>query len=638
MRGKTRTTIRYLVCLAGFMVCFLSILLLSFYMNARRNMDFIGNYTREVASTAAFHVSDVLEESERTIDSIACLYGKAISSPEADLALLRELEYASGFDWIRFVDRDGTDHASSGAAVDVSDRAYFQRGMEGKTGVCAVLSSRVSGEKQIGLYAPVRFKGEICGVMVGFLSQDTIAGFLKTDLYGYPAHTVIVQCNGTVLGEYRQADWPASESCTDFPERMDAVQRQLVLGSLSQRQSVTFRFDAPEGSSTGAVAPIAGTSWSLVLMFPPEATAQLNNRTNADALIVLLMTLMIFLLFTGILYRTYRQEKSREAFEAGRSRVNTLLRGLADDYQMIADVDVRKGTEERFRLGEDSVLPDWAEDNIPYKTAISEYARKMVAEKDRQRFLACNKLETLLDVVSKQKSCYIEYDAVVDDEIRRYQEKCVLSGGNSDQPHLLISIRDITEVNRELERAKEAAEAANKAKTMFLFNMSHDIRTPMNAILGYTELIERHRENPDKLMDYTRNIRQAGAYLMELINSVLEMARIESGKAELQEEPGDIREILRGLDAVLAEGFAEKGIHVETLVEITHPWIYVDRTKSQEIHMNILSNAMKYTPAGGKCPPVPAGAAGSPARVDPAGNRGPGYGHRHQPGISAPCV
>ena len=212
MRGKTRTTIRYLVCLAGFMVCFLSILLLSFYMNARRNMDFIGNYTREVASTAAFHVSDVLEESERTIDSIACLYGKAISSPEADLALLRELEYASGFDWIRFVDRDGTDHASSGAAVDVSDRAYFQRGMEGKTGVCAVLSSRVSGEKQIGLYAPVRFKGEICGVMVGFLSQDTIAGFLKTDLYGYPAHTVIVQCNGTVLGEYRQADWPASES------------------------------------------------------------------------------------------------------------------------------------------------------------------------------------------------------------------------------------------------------------------------------------------------------------------------------------------------------------------------------------------------------------------------------------------
>ncbi len=419
---------------------------------------------------------------------------------------------------------------------------------------------------------------------------------------------------------------------------MDAVQRQLVLGSLSQRQSVTFRFDAPEGSSTGAVAPIAGTSWSLVLMFPPEATAQLNNRTNADALIVLLMTLMIFLLFTGILYRTYRQEKSREAFEAGRSRVNTLLRGLADDYQMIADVDVHKGTEERFRLGGDSVLPDWAEDNIPYKTAISEYARKMVAEKDRQRFLACNKLETLLDVVSKQKSCYIEYDAVVDGEIRRYQEKCVLSGGNSDQPHLLISIRDITEVNRELERAKEAAEAANKAKTMFLFNMSHDIRTPMNAILGYTELIERHRENPDKLMDYTRNIRQAGAYLMELINSVLEMARIESGKAELQEEPGDIREILRGLDAVLAEGFAEKGIHVETLVEITHPWIYVDRTKSQEIHMNILSNAMKYTPAGGKCPPVPAGAAGCPDRVDLAGNRGAGYGHRYQSGLPAPCV
>lgn len=599
MRGKTKTTIRYLACLAGFMVGFLGILLLSFFMNARRNMDFIGNYTREVASTAAFHVSDVLAESQRTIDSIACLYGKAISSPEADLTLLRELESTSGFDWIRFVDRGGTDHASSGETVDVSDRAYFRQGMEGKTGVCAVLFSRVSGEKQIGLFAPVRFEGEICGVMVGFLSQDTIAGILKTDLYDYPAHTAIVQCDGIVLGEYRQADWPASESYADFPEHMDAQQRQLVLGSLSQRQSITFRFDATEGSSTGAVVPIAGTTWSLVLMFPPAATAQLNHRTNADALLVLLMTLMVFLLFTGFLYRTYRQEKNREAFEAGRSRVNTLLRGLAEDYQMIVDVDVRKGTEERFRLGGDSVLPDRAEVNIHYATAVSEYAREMVAEKDRQRFLEGNKLETLLDVLSRQKSCYIEYDAVANGEIRRYQEKFVLSGGDGDQPHLLISIRDITELNRELERAKEAAEAANKAKTMFLFNMSHDIRTPMNAILGYTELIERHRENPDKLGDYTRNIRQAGAYLMELINSVLEMARIESGKAELQEKPGNIREILQGLDAVLAEGFAKKRIRVETLVEITHPWIYVDRTKSQEIHMNILSNSLKYTPAGG---------------------------------------
>lgn len=599
MRSKTKTIIRYLACLTGFMLSFLGILTLSFYMNSRRNIDFISNCTRELAGTTAAHVSDVLEESQNTITSIACLYGQVISSPEADLALLEQLEITSGFDWIRFVDSSGTDHASSGATADVSDRAYFRKGMEGNSGLCAVLSSRVNGERLIGCYAPVRFGDEICGVMIGFLSQNTLSGILKTDLYGYPAPTAIVQCNGTFLGQYQEPETKPFENIDGFEAYTTPAQWVQLTDSLSSQEPITFQFRDPDGRSAGAMAPIAGTAWSLIQLFPAEAATLLNQRTNTDGLLVMALALLLFLLFTGILYRAYQQEKFQEAMEAGHNRVNTLLRGLAEDYQCIIDVDLNTEMEEQFRLGPDTELSDWSQGDYRYEHSIANYAKTVVAEKDRERFLECTRLEVLREFLERQKSYYIEYDAVINGSIRRFQGKFVLSGAGTGHPHLLVSIRDITDAIRELELAKEAAEAANKAKTMFLFNMSHDIRTPMNAILGFTELIERHLDDPERLAGYTRNIKQAGAYLMELINAVLEMSRIESGNAALRETPGDVREVVDGLGAIFSDAFARKKIHTEIHTDISHPYLYFDLTKIQEIHMNILSNAVKYTPEGG---------------------------------------
>ena len=599
MRSKTKSTAKYLICLTGFMLSFLCILLLSFYMNTRRNIDFISNFTRELTLSTAEHVADVLEDNCSTITSVACLYGQVISSPEADLELLAQMEATSGFDWIRFIDSSGTDHASSGAIANVADRTYFKRGMQGGSGVCAILSSRVNGERLIGCYAPVSYNGEICGVMIGFLSQSTLSKMLRTDLYGYPAPTAIVQCSGTILGQYQEPDTPPFDTISGFADYVTEQQWAALNDALSTQQSLVFQFDDVGGSSAGCLIPIRGTSWSLIQLFPAEAAALVNQQSNTDGLITLSLTLLVFLLFTGILYRAYQQAKSLEAIEAGHSRVNTLLRGLAEDYQCIIDVNLNTRTEERFRLETDTMLIDWARGDDNFDSSIASYAETVVAEKDRARFLECTRLETLTAVLEKQKSYYIEYDAMIGGVTRRFQGKFVLSGAHSEQPHLLVSIRDITDAIREMEKAKEAAEAANKAKTMFLFNMSHDIRTPMNAILGFTELIERHGNDPEKLKTYTGYIRQAGAYLMELINTVLEMSRIESGKETLSEEPGDAWEVLGSLRAIFSNSFAQKGIHAEVHTEISHPYIYLDRTKVQEIHMNILSNAEKYTPAGG---------------------------------------
>ena len=143
------------------------------------------------------------------------------------------------------------------------------------------------------------------------------------------------------------------------------------------------------------------------------------------------------------------------------------------------------------------------------------------------------------------------------------------------------------------------AESANEAKTTFLLNMSHDIRTPMNAILGYSRLMRERLTDPE-LLQYQELIEQSGNLLLSIINNVLDMARIESGKMELDENYDVAGDIVDGVCSVFEAEVQKKDLTVEHIVEVSHPHIMCDRTKMQEVLTNLISNAVKYTPSGGK--------------------------------------
>ena len=171
---------------------------------------------------------------------------------------------------------------------------------------------------------------------------------------------------------------------------------------------------------------------------------------------------------------------------------------------------------------------------------------------------------------------------------------------------VLLANRDFTEEKkRELEQEealrqeKIKSEKANEAKSIFLFNMSHDIRTPMNAILGYSQLMKKELTNP-KLVHYQEMIEQSSQLLLSIINNVLDMARVESGKMELDENyevVGNITQL--GCGAFAAEA-SKKNIELNKIVNVEHKHIITDSTKMQEILSNLISNAIKYTSAGGK--------------------------------------
>ena len=154
--------------------------------------------------------------------------------------------------------------------------------------------------------------------------------------------------------------------------------------------------------------------------------------------------------------------------------------------------------------------------------------------------------------------------------------------------------------NRQLAEALQAAQAASNAKTTFLSNMSHDIRTPMNAVLGFTMLLERDAQNPDKVREYTKKIMASGQHLLSLINDILDVSKIESGKVVLSVEEFTLNDLVSSVDAIIRPmAKAREQKFFVTVTGVRHEYLLGDETRINQILINLLSNAVKYTPAGG---------------------------------------
>nr|MCR5562158.1 response regulator [Desulfovibrio sp.] len=161
------------------------------------------------------------------------------------------------------------------------------------------------------------------------------------------------------------------------------------------------------------------------------------------------------------------------------------------------------------------------------------------------------------------------------------------------------SMKAERERQRELEAARDAAEAANRAKTLFLFNMSHDIRTPMNAIVGFADLAARRKDSEGKLDEYLHKIRMSSEHLLGILNDVLEMARIENNQVTIETVLTDARTFFSEMTQLAEEVIGAKALRFEFASNITHQWLYIDPVHTAEVLLNLVTNSVKYTPEGG---------------------------------------
>ena len=215
--------------------------------------------------------------------------------------------------------------------------------------------------------------------------------------------------------------------------------------------------------------------------------------------------------------------------------------------------------------------------------------------------------DKIISELTEKHLHYVNYRIVLDGKIFYYRMKIVRAGEWDENHGIVLGIRSVDEeIQAELEKkslledALAQANRASKAKSIFLSNMSHDIRTPMNAIVGFTALAITHSDHKEQVEEYLKKIMTSGNHLLSLINDVLDMSRIESGKMHLDEKPCRLPDILHGLRNILqADIYAKQlELYIDT-VDIMDEDIYCDKLRLNQVLLNLLSNAVKYTKAGG---------------------------------------
>ena len=252
-------------------------------------------------------------------------------------------------------------------------------------------------------------------------------------------------------------------------------------------------------------------------------------------------------------------------------------------------------------------------DERNYTQGIKLYAESFICPEDRETYLKCFDRQNLLDTLCKEQSFVAtEYRMLPDAQNKRawIRASVVLAEMAEDgSPKRAVYVaQDVTESKQKEEReqqalreACEAANHANEAKSEFMSRMSHDIRTPMNAIIGMTAIAEKHLDDKERVADCLKKITVSSKHLLSLINEVLDMSKIESGKIELVEEEVNLAELIDNLVTMIRPVIQGKNHNLAVdVTNVKHENVIGDGVRMQQIFMNILSNAAKYTPDGGK--------------------------------------
>ena len=321
-----------------------------------------------------------------------------------------------------------------------------------------------------------------------------------------------------------------------------------------------------------------------------EVIALSKNEESGDIMAIIIM----------------RDVTERKKIEIENTRRMDLIMALTDDYESVYFVDLDSDSYDIYRRN-DRIMTKFSSLFVPsYTDTVEAFAYKGVSKQYRENFIELLSIDTVRKALEKKERFTFTFRSGNTGAPQYYQAKCVRIGSGRNI-QMLLGFANIEEERQEelrkrrlLEDALEQARHAADAKNTFLSNMSHDIRTPMNAIIGFANIAGEHLNEPEKVRESLDKIITSSNHLLKLINNVLDMSRIESGRMVLEESWVNIREIIEEVTNLMQPEIHYKEQEYEYRVAENIPdYVFCDRLRVTQLLLNLLSNAVKYTPKQG---------------------------------------
>lgn len=605
IRKDKRSRIKIIISLIGMIT--IIIVVFFHFINVNSNYVTLQNekYIQDCTIQTADRINDILEYSLNNIKSISAVYSLKMTGNKVNYKDFSKLKSTSSFDYLEFADKNGICITSSEKKVDVSSQNYFLNGMKGKSGIDVVFNSKVINETLIVFYTPLEYKEKIIGVVLGYIKTDCINKALKNTLLNDNSESFLCTKNGDII--YAATQLEASENTDNIFENTGYIGSDAALEiykAFKNGTSMSFTFNGTGTKSIGYITSVDNSSWILAQTFSSDIITNILYNSDLKFMVLDIGLIIIFWVYViTVLIQTNNQKKK---LQNKNNEMSYVIDGVTQLFDSFVLVDFETCTYQYLVDNEAQFH------KIPAKgdyNQLADFLTSMIIDNEEKEHIgySLNKEQVCKDINKKNKNIRYEYRIMYDSPQWEYLNLICIEEKEDVPVKFLYTRQNVTAVKEEQQRnhlalkeAFKAAEVASKAKSEFLSRMSHDMRTPMNGIMGMTTIALMHVNNPQRITDCLDKISISSSHLLKLINEVLDMSKIESGKESLNEDEFNIRETSQNVIDMIKPQSVAKDITITLNTSgIVHQQVVGDSKRLHQIFINIAGNAIKFTPSGG---------------------------------------